>query len=461
MTAQTLFSTLALQPALLDTVTQLGWQQMTPVQAQSLPPILEGRDVIAQAKTGSGKTAAFALGVLQQLDTTLRQPQALVLCPTRELAAQVAEEMRQLARAMPNCKIMTLTGGTPVQRQADSLAHGVHIVVGTPGRVLDHLERQSLDVSAVSMLVLDEADRMIDMGFYDEMSHIEALCPRQRQTLLFSATYPDHVDKDATRFVRDAIHVQVQTELTSVPVQHYFYAVAAEERFDAVVRLLLHHQPTSALLFCNTKLVSDQLCDYLRSLGFSALALHGDLDQRQRDEVLIQFANHSCSILVATDVAARGLDIQGLPVVINVELPHQVESYIHRIGRTGRADQTGVALSFFEAKDKPLLQLLQQAGIDTGVGVLPPASRQARPHSAPMKTVVIIGGKRDKLRPGDILGALTGDAGLDKDHVGKIQVGMVVSHVAIATEVAALALDRLLRHGIKGKRFKAHFVRNS
>lgn len=460
MTAITSFSELPLQPALLTTVDQLGFKQMTPIQAQSLPLILEGANVIAQAKTGSGKTAAFALGVLQHIKPELLKTQSLVLCPTRELATQVAEEIRRLARAIPNVKVMVITGGTPMQRQVDSLAYGVHIIVGTPGRILDHLEHQTIDVSTIKTLVLDEADRMIDMGFYDEMSAIVEHCPPHRQTLLFSATYPDTIGKDATLFVRDAIEVKVETQVSASQIESHFYEVQEAERFDAVVTLLQHHQPSSALVFCNTKANSDALTYYLRSLGFSALVLHGDLDQRDRDEVLIQFANQSCTVLVATDVAARGLDIAELPLVLNVELPHQVDVYTHRIGRTGRVDQKGLALSLFDEQDSAFMKAATQRFGTLPVAELPTVVGAAQVQSAPMRTIVIIGGKRDKMRPGDILGALTGDVGLTKDQVGKINVGMVVTHVALERKTAQRTLQRLEQAGIKGKRFKMHFVRN-
>lgn len=460
MTALSSFNQLPLQPALLDTLEQLGFTHMTDIQAQSLPLILEGHDVIAQAKTGSGKTAAFGLGVLQKIKTERLRPQAMVLCPTRELATQVAEELRRLARAIPNVKIMVITGGVPMQRQVDSLAHGVHIIVGTPGRILDHIDAQSMDFTAVNTLVLDEADRMIDMGFYDDMAQIVAACPKHRQTLLYSATYPDTIGKDATLFVRDAVHVTVETQVSKAQIEQRFYNVPEAERFEAVESLLLHYAPSSALLFCNTKANCDSLTYHLRSLGFSALVLHGDLDQRDRDEVLIQFANHSSSILVATDVAARGLDIAELPAVINVELPHQPEVYTHRIGRTGRVDQKGLVLSLCDGSDSAFLkQLHVQSQVDTSWQVLPSPASDAKPEKAPMQTIVIIGGKRDKMRPGDILGALTGDVGLTREQVGKINVGMVVTHVAIDRRVAQSALNRLRDAGIKGKNFKMHFVR--
>lgn len=461
MTASSLFYQLPLQAALLDTLEQLQYNQMTAIQEQSLPLILEGHDVIAQAKTGSGKTAAFGLGVLQKINLQRLRPQALVLCPTRELAGQVAEELRRLARGISNMKIMTVTGGVPVQRQVDSLAHGVHIIVGTPGRIIDHIDTQSIDLRAVHTLVLDEADRMIDMGFYEDMRHIVAACPPSRQTLLFSATYPDTIGKDATLFVRDAVHVKVDSQVSAAQIEQHFYDVPESERFEAVVALLLERDPSSALIFCNTKANCDSLTHYLRSLGFSALVLHGDLDQRDRDEVLIQFANHSCSILVATDVAARGLDIAELPVVINVELPHQPEVYTHRIGRTGRVDQTGQVFSLCDGYDQAFLdQLTQQSAVRVRFEPVPKAKSPKKPQKAPMQTLVIIGGKRDKMRPGDILGAFTGVGGLTKEQVGKINVGMVVTHVALDRRVAQAATNRVQEAGIKGKKFQMHFVRH-
>lgn len=455
------FNQLPLHPALLDTVQQLGFSQMTAIQSQALPLLLEGHDVIAQAKTGSGKTAAFGLALLQKINVALLKTQALVLCPTRELAGQVAEELRRLARGIPNIKIMTITGGMPMQRQIDSLAYGVHIIVATPGRVLDHFDAQSIDLSRLQTLVLDEADRMIDMGFYDDMAQIVEACPPKRQTALFSATYPDTIGKDATRFVNNAVHIEVDDPFADTAITSEFYEVDAADRFEAVSQLLLFHQPTSALLFCNTKASSDELTYYLRSLGFSALVLHGDLDQRDRDEVLIQFANGSCTVLVATDVAARGLDIAGLPLVINVELPRHKAVYVHRVGRTGRVDQAGLALSLYDEYDMGLKRQLLDEGVSIQDKAMPSASDLGPVYQAKMVTLVIVGGKRDKLRPGDILGALTGDVGLHKDQVGKINVGRVVTHLAVQRKLAQKVISGLERFGIKTKRFNVHRVRHS
>lgn len=455
------FNQLPLHPALLDTVQQLGFSQMTQIQSQALPLLLEGHDVIAQAKTGSGKTAAFGLALLQKIKVSLLKPQALILCPTRELAGQVAEELRRLARGIPNIKIMSITGGVPMQRQVDSLAYGVHIIVATPGRVLDHLDAQTIDFKRLQTLVLDEADRMIDMGFFDDMAQIVEACPPKRQTALFSATYPDTIGKDATGFVNEAVHIQVDDPFAHTAIASVFYRVDRADRFEAVSKLLLSYQPSAALLFCNTKASSDELTYSLRSLGFSALVLHGDLEQRDRDEVLIQFANGSCTVLVATDVAARGLDIAGLPLVINVELPRHKEVYVHRVGRTGRVDQTGLALSLYDDFDAAFLQQLSDEGVEIEIKSLPESAQLGQVYQAEMTTLVIVGGKRDKLRPGDILGALTGDVGLHKDQVGKINVGRVVTHIAVQRKIAQKVINGLERAGIKTKRFQVHKVRHS
>ncbi len=371
---------------------------MTPIQAQSLPIILEGRDLIAQAKTGSGKTAAFGLGILHRLDPARWVTQALVICPTRELSEQVATELRRLARAEGNIKILTLTGGASARPQTESLAHGAHVIVGTPGRLLDHLARQTLDLSAVHTLVLDEADRMVDMGFFADVMAIASTCPSQRQTLLFSATYPDSIRNDAEHLLNDPAMVKVDAVHSDAQIQQHFYEVDETGRFDAVATLLRHFQPASALAFCNTKAACAALASHLKHAGFSALALHGDMDQRDRDDVLAQFSNHSCNILVATDVAARGLDIPSLPMVINVELARDPQVHIHRIGRTGRMQENGLALSLCDPADgyvasrieKSLEQTLQWDALPR-----PQASR-GRPTPAPMVTLLVLGGKKSQ-----------------------------------------------------------------
>jgi ATP-independent RNA helicase DbpA len=462
------FTTLPLAPQFLANLDALGYHAMTAIQAESLPAVLEGRDLIAQAKTGSGKTAAFGIGILNKLNPAWFAVQGLVLCPTRELADQVAGELRRLARGVGNVKILTLTGGTAMRPQIASLEHGAHIVVGTPGRIRDHLGRATLDLSKVQTLVLDEADRMTDMGFYDEIAGIVSACPQRRQTLLFSATYPDDIRHATAGFLNDPLEIAVESQHDAGKIEQRFYEVGFDNRDEAVARLLRHYRPVSTLAFCNTKAHCRELADTLRDQGFSALALYGELEQRERDEILILFANRSCSVLVATDVAARGLDIANLEAVINVDVSKDAEVHVHRIGRTGRGDETGLALSLCAPNEKKWVRLIEEYQDsevswykldDLGDSVLP-----AEP--APMVTLVIAGGKKDKLRPGDVLGALTGDAGLTKEQVGKINVTEFQTYVALARDVADDAFRKLNagnRLGpdfgnFKGRSFKMRFL---
>ncbi|HNN89832.1 MAG TPA: ATP-dependent RNA helicase DbpA, partial [Giesbergeria sp.] len=301
------FSTLALGAAQLANLQQLGYTQMTPIQAASLPLALRGQDLIAQASTGSGKTAAFGLALLARLNPRRFAVQALVLCPTRELADQVATEVRRLARAEENIKVVTLCGGVPLRGQIASLEHGAHIVVGTPGRVMDHLERGSLTLEALNTLVLDEADRMLDMGFFDDIATVARQCPKERQTLLFSATYPEGIAKLSAQFMKNPQQITVQAQHAEAKIEQRWYEVKDSERLHAVSLLLGHFRPESSIAFCNTKQQCRDLVAVLQAQGYSALALFGELEQRERDQVLVRFANRSCSVLVATDVAARGL----------------------------------------------------------------------------------------------------------------------------------------------------------
>jgi ATP-independent RNA helicase DbpA len=462
------FSALPLAAPFLSNLSSLGYHEMTPIQAATLPPVLQGRDLIAQAKTGSGKTAAFGIGVLHRLNPTFFAVQGLVMCPTRELADQVANELRRLARGVGNIKIVTLTGGVPMRPQIASLEFGAHIVVGTPGRIRDHLSRATLDLSRVQTLVLDEADRMTDMGFVEEIAGIVRACPARRQTLLFSATYPDDIRQATAQFLRDPLEVAVEAQHSATQIEQRFYEVDFGGRAQAVARLLEHFKPVSALAFCNTKAHCRELAESLHEQGFSALALHGDLDQRDRDEILVLFANRSCSVLVATDVAARGLDIANLDAVINVDVSKDAEVHVHRIGRTGRAGQGGLALSLCAPNEKKWVRLIEQYQdapaiwhrldeLDTDAGPAAPA---------PMVTLCIAGGKKAKLRPGDLLGALTGDAGLTKEQVGKISISEFTSYVALDRRVAQQAFDRLSAGNsmgpdfgnIKGRSFKMRFI---
>lgn len=456
----TAFATLPLLPVLQDNLHSLGFERMTPIQAESLPLILEGRDLIAQARTGSGKTAAFGLGVLQRLEVDRLAPQALVVCPTRELADQVAQELRRLARLIPNVKVQTLCGGAATRPQAESLARGVHLAVGTPGRIQDHLARGSLDLSGLRTLVLDEADRMVDMGFYEDIVAIASHCPDKRQTLLFSATYPDNIRKLSARFLRNPVEIRIEAADEASRIEQIFYEVREDGRLDAVVRLLAHFRPVSTLAFCNTKIRGYDLIERLRAEGISARALNGDLEQRERDEILIQFANQSCSVLVATDVAARGLDIKNLDAVINVDVTRDTEVHVHRIGRSGRGDRKGLALSLCSPEEMrwaDLVERYQGAPLKwADLGSL--RAKSDRPLSAPMITLCIQGGKKDKLRPGDLVGALTGDGGLAFEQVGKIHMTEYNAYVALDRRIARQAFERLSGSNIKGRRFRMRFL---
>jgi|TARA_B110000902_G_scaffold247149_1_gene302941 ATP-independent RNA helicase DbpA len=453
---QTNFSTLALHPNLLSNLDSLGYSEMTPIQAQSLPLILQGKDLLGQAKTGSGKTAAFGLGVLNQIDIKNYDIQAMVLCPTRELADQVCKEIRRLARGIPNVKVLSLCGGVSIGPQIGSLEHGAHIVVGTPGRIEDHLRKRTLKLDGLRMLVLDEADRMLDMGFNEAITNIAKQMPRDRQTLLFSATYPSTIKKLSQSFQRNPESVRIESKQESSDIKQLFFEVNKKQRSEAVIALLAKYQPESSLVFCNTKQKCQDICDDLRQQGVIALALHGDLEQRDRDRVMVRFANRSCSVLVATDVAARGLDVKGLDAVINLELSRDPEVHVHRIGRTGRAGEQGLALSIYTPEQTGLLN-----AIEDYLGVAPEIiSGDELDFDArvklypPMVTLVIDGGKKDKLRPGDILGALTGELGIDGSEVGKIDISHFATCIAIKRQSAKLAMQALENGKIKGRKFK-------
>lgn len=439
---------------MLANLKSLGYAQMTQVQAASLPSILAGRDVIAQASTGSGKTVAFGIGVLHPLNPRFFGSQALILCPTRELADQVAGEMRRLARAGDNIKVLTLCGGQPIGPQIGSLEHGAQIVVGTPGRVLKHLVKGTLDVSGLNTLVLDEADRMLDMGFYDSISSIIAKTPKRRQTLLFSATYADGVTQLAGAFMRDPEQIKVDARPDNRPrIEQRFYEIEPTQREQMVRNAIAHFQPTSCVVFCVTKQQCQQLVEHLADQGLAAMALNGDLEQRDRDEVMIRFANHSLSVLVATDVAARGLDIDNLDLVINAELTRDPQTHVHRIGRTGRAGAEGLAVSLVAPREIRRAQAIE-ANQDSPISwhqvdSLTPGTTQLPPP--PMVTLCIAAGRRDKLRPGDILGALTGSAGIAGSKVGKINITDYQAYVAIERDVAKKALRELGQGKIKGR----------
>ncbi|MDE1233797.1 ATP-dependent RNA helicase DbpA [Vibrio aestuarianus] len=460
--SNTTFSAVNLKPELLSNLDTLGYTKMTPIQALSLPTILAGKDVIGQGKTGSGKTAAFGLGVLSNLNVKRFRVQSLVLCPTRELADQVATEIRTLGRAIHNIKVLTLCGGMPMGPQIGSLEHGAHILVGTPGRISDHLEKGRIDLSELNTLVLDEADRMLEMGFQDALDAIISETPASRQTLLFSATFPAQIKQIAQRIMREPEMVKVESTHDTSSIQQYFYKVeGTEARDQALELLLLHHQPESAVVFCNTKKEVQNVADELHHKGFSVIELHGDLEQRDRDQALVQFANKSVSILVATDVAARGLDVDNLDAVFNFELSRDPEVHVHRIGRTGRAGSKGLAFSFFSDNEMHRVAMIDEyMDMPIEPAKLPDSSAMNRqPYQANMVTIQIDGGKKQKVRPGDILGALTSDGGIDGQYVGKINLFAMRAYVAVHKSVAKKALKKMESGKMKGRQFRARLLK--
>ncbi|MBL0421885.1 ATP-dependent RNA helicase DbpA [Ramlibacter sp. AW1] len=454
------FDSLPLSPATLENLRQLGYLEMTPIQAASLPAALLGKDLIAQAKTGSGKTAAFALALLANLNARRFAVQSLVLCPTRELADQVTSEIRRLARSEDNVKVVTLSGGVPLRGQTASLGHGAHVVVGTPGRVMDHLDRGNLSLEALNTLVLDEADRMLDMGFSADIEKVARQCPSSRQTLLFSATYPEGIAQLAARFLREPVTVKVDAQHGGEQIEQRWYEVGESERLRAVARLLDHFRPERTLAFCNTRARCRELANLLQAQGYSALALHGDLEQRERDQVLVQFANGSTSVLVATDVAARGLDVAGLDVVINVEVTPDPEVHVHRIGRTGRAGEKGLALSLASMDEMGAVGRIDElSGRPSAWRPLSELTGSDAPRLLPtMATIHIQAGRKEKIRPGDVLGALTSDLGYTREQVGKIDINEFATYVAIRRDLAAEAASRLNGGRIKGRSFKARLL---
>lgn len=449
------FEKVSLKKELLSNLVELGFDKMTPVQEKALPLILAGKDIIAQAKTGSGKTAAFALPLLNWVDTSTPQVQSLVLCPTRELAEQVAKEIRTLGRMLKNVKVLTISGGVQEIHQETSLGHGAHIIVGTPGRVLRLIRKKVLILEDVSSFVLDEADRMLGMGFYDDIMKIEQFIPKKRQTMLFSATFPDEIEELGSRIQRDISFLMVDTEHKESSICEHFYRLGSHrDKNQALLNILGTYKPERLIIFCKTKRIVDDVCSFLVSNEIFAAAIHGDMGQNERTCVLTKFSNRSLSILVATDVAARGLDIKELAAVINFDLPGEAEIYTHRIGRTGRADNEGLAFSLFVAQEEYKFDEIKEISPKNCVVHELPGDEVKYDLVPPMRTVYIGGGKKNKLRPGDILGALTGEASLNANEVGSISIFNILSYVAIEYSVVEQTVKKLQTGKIKNKKFK-------
>ncbi len=460
MSDETLFDTLPLKPALIETLQTLGYHQMTLVQSQSLPAVLDGRDVLVRAKTGSGKTAAFALGLLNRLESSSFRVQSLVLCPTRELANQVAKEIRRLARTLPNTKVLTLCGGVPIGPQIGSLQHSAHIIVGTPGRILKHLRKQTLRLRGVNTVVLDEADRMLDMGFTEDIEKVLSYVPVKRQTLLFSATYPEDIAVMSRRVQRSPVSIDVTDDEAPAHIEQTWCSVTRENRIDSMVNALCRWGGRLNIVFCNTKIDCAEVAQRLQHEGIAAIAMHGDLEQPDRVRALVRFANQSATVLVATDVAARGLDIDDVDMVFNYELPDQPEVYVHRIGRTGRANKTGAAISLVTAREERRLHAIQEERPEAEIREVDrPSEKDDHGALMPsMTTIELNGGRKNRLRPGDLLGAITAGGQIPGSAVGKIDVLERRCFIALHSEHVQAAVRRLNEDRIKGMSFRARAI---
>ncbi len=429
---------------------------MTPIQERAIPLLLEGKDIIAKAKTGSGKSASFGIPLIEKIETSSYNPQALILCPTRELADQVAKELRRVARYKTNLKILILCGGTPMRPQIASLSRGAHILVGTPGRIQDHLSRETIVLKEIESIVLDEADRMLDMGFYDEIKKIISNLPRKRQGMLFSATYPDNIQKLSKEILNSPIMIEIDTTHQDSTIEELAYLIDPKSKMEALLKILKYHKPSTTLIFCNTKARTIEVSSYLHSKNFSSIDLQGDLDQRERNEALLQFANSSVRILVATDVASRGIDVKDISLIINYDLPHSSEIYTHRIGRTARAGSSGSAISLYSQREREKLK--EVAGdIDTKDIESLSIERKFTMESS-HNTLCLDGGKKHKIRAGDILGALSKEVGIPTEHIGKIDIFEFQSYIAIDKKSIRRAFEGIKKGKIKGKRLRVWWL---
>ena len=346
------FENMNISEEILRAVLDMGFEEATPIQSQAIPVVLEGRDIIGQSQTGTGKTAAFGIPCLERIDPDDRRLQAMILCPTRELAIQVSEEFRKLLKYKDNIRVLPIYGGQPIDRQIAALRKGAQVVIGTPGRVMDHMRRRTIKAETVQMMILDEADEMLDMGFREDIETILVKIPEDHQTLLFSATLSPEILDITKRFQRDPEFVKIVRKALTVPnIEQYYFDVKEKSKLDALTRIMDVYDPNLAIVFCNTKKRVDDLVEMLQGRGYFAEGLHGDLKQAQRDKVMQKFRNGTIEVLVATDVAARGLDIDDIDIVFNYDVPQDEEYYVHRIGRTGRAGKSGKAFTFCVGKE--------------------------------------------------------------------------------------------------------------
>ncbi len=514
------FHELEIQEELMKAITDMGFEEATPIQGKAIPVILEGRDIVGQAQTGTGKTAAFAIPMLQNIDKNEKNVQAVVLCPTRELAIQVAEEIRKLCKYMHGIKILPVYGGQDIVKQIRSLKAGVQVVIGTPGRVMDHMRRKTVKLGNIKMVILDEADEMLNMGFRDDIETILKDTPAERQTVLFSATMPKPIMDIAKTYQKNAQIIKVvKKELTVTNIEQYYFEVRPKNKEEILSRLIDIYNPKLSIIFCNTKKKVDELVSALQGRGYFAEGLHGDLKQQQRDRVMNGFRNGKTEILVATDVAARGIDVDDVDIVFNYDLPQDDEYYVHRIGRTGRAGKTGMAFSFVMGKEvyklkdiqrycktkiiaKPIpslndvantkidnifkkideiikdedlsqmISIIEKRVNDDDFTAMDIASaflkltlgtQDTQSAENPyddygdtgaeqgMVRLFINVGKKQKVRPADILGAIAGETGIPGKLVGTIDMYDKYTFVEVPKEVASDVLHAMASAKIKGK----------
>ena len=509
------FDELNIDERILRAVEDMGFEETSPIQTQAIPAVLEGIDVIGQAQTGTGKTAAYSIPVLQKINPDVKKPQAIVLCPTRELAVQVAEEIRKLVKYMSDIKVLPVYGGQEIVRQIKSLKAGVQIIVGTPGRVMDHMRRKTVKFDSVSMVILDEADEMLDMGFREDMETILTETPEDRQTVMFSATMPKAIMDIARNFQKDARIIKVvRKELTVSNIEQFYYEVRPKNKTEVLCRLIDIYNPRLSVVFCNTKRQVDELISELKGRGYFADGIHGDMKQQQRDRVMDDFRSGKVDILIATDVAARGIDVDDVDMVFNYDIPQDEEYYVHRIGRTGRAGRSGMALSFISGKEvyklkdierycktkilaKPvpslddvkntkldnmfdkIRQTIEEGGLTDMVNLVEEHVNQEEYTSmdmligdtldredeveefhfdtdkddSRMVRLFINIGKKDKIKPANILGAIAGESGMPGKLVGAID--MMDNYTFV--DVPAIHAEKILKAmndnvQIKGRR---------
>jgi ATP-independent RNA helicase DbpA len=446
------FKELNIPNELIENLDSLGYREMTPIQQAAIHHILDGKDIIGKAKTGSGKTLAFALPLINKIKAKGQNPQALIIVPTRELGEQIAQELKKVARYKAGVKIVTIYGGTSLTKQVSSLEMGADILVGTVGRLLDHFSRETIELSEIRTLILDEADRMLDMGFADDILKIVSNLPKKRQNLLFSATYPDNISKLTSVILNSPIHIEIESQKIDIEER----AFRVENRDKALITTLQSFQPSLALIFCNTKAKTHEIGDMLNEKGFDVAVLNGDLEQYERQEMLLQFANGSLPILVATDLASRGLDIEGIDIIINYDIPMKPQEYTHRIGRTGRADAKGLAVTLC---DEYVIRKLKVVRPSLEIGEI----KSLKPNrnfylQGEVGTLCIDGGKKKKIRAGDILGTLCKDIGIEPKYIGKIDIYDRNSYVAIDKSVIKKAFNGLRSGKIKKRKVRVWWL---